>query len=146
MTNVFLCTSVKPDGSLTLPPFAVRGLGYQPGAVVRLTLPTDICAQECEGGGLLVKRVCGDDGSEGYTTYGGEINIPLALLSGASIPPGNEIIVLSSDGMLIIAAVGEGYQSDLADVLGCLMADLGYDPETVEAVEAALPILRGATP
>jgi len=139
MSNVYLSATVNPDGSLTIPGFAVRGLGYLPGGEVHLALPTEMCAHACEDSELLIRRVCDDYSGEGYSTEGSEINIPLELLNESDIPAGNEISVLSCSGMLIIAAVSNGLQRDLTDELGCFMAELGYDPESVETVQAALP-------
>jgi len=139
MSYIYLSAPVKGDGSLTIPSFAVRGLGYKPGADVNLALPTEICDADCEDSELLIKRVCDDYSGEGYTTEGGSINIPLELIRGAGIRPGSMISVLSSDGMLIIAATDDGRQSDLTDELGCFMAELGHDPEKVESIRAALP-------
>lgn len=139
MSNVYLSATVNPDGSLTVPAFAVRGLGYQPGGEVHLALPTEMCDHACEDSELLIRRVCDEYSGEGYATEGSGINIPLERLNGADIPAGNEISVLSCSGMLIIAAVSNGLQRDFTDELGCFMAELGYDPESVETVQAALP-------
>jgi len=139
MSYVYLNATVKEDGSLAIPSFAVRGLGYLPGDDVNLALPTEICAVDCEDSELLIKRVCDDYCDQGYTTEGSTINIPLDTLRSARINPGSRISVLSSDGMLIIAVTGGGRQRDLADELGCFMAELGYDPDNVETLKAALP-------
>ena len=139
MSNIYLSATVKSDGSLTIPPFAVRGLGYQPGAAVNLALPADTCCADCKDSELLIKKVCNDYTGEGYTSDGDDINIPLELLRESGIRTGSEISVLFSDGMLIIAAVSGGRQRDLTDELGCFMAEIGYDPESVETHKAAMP-------
>ncbi len=120
MNKVYLNATVSDDGSLTIPAFAVRGLGYAPGEDVNLALPTEMCAAVCDDSELLIKRTCGDydDGGNGYTTEGDDINLPAKLLQDSGVPLGSEISVLASEGMLIIA---------------------GYDPELVQTVSAALP-------
>ncbi len=141
MNKVYLNATVSDDGSLTLPAFAVRGLGYAPGEDVNLALPTEMCAAVCDDSELLIKRTCGDydDGGDGYTTEGDDINLPAKLLQDSGVPLGSEISVLASEGMLIIAVTGDGRQRDLTDELGCFMNELGYDPELVQTVSAALP-------
>jgi hypothetical protein len=120
MSKIYLNTAVEKDGSLTIPAFAARGLGYKPGDRVQLTLP--------------VTRAAG-----GYTSDGAELNIPARLLRAAFVPAGSDISVLSASGMLIIAAASGGQQRDLTDELSCFMTELGCDPESVETAEAILP-------
>jgi hypothetical protein len=139
MSNVYLSAVVNSNGSLTIPAFAARGLGYQPGNEVQLALPTEMCSHCCNDSELLIRRVCDDYSGEGYSIDGMEINIPFKQLNDAKIPMGSEISVLSSEGMLIIAVASGGLQRDLTDELGCFMAELGYDPQSVETVKAALP-------
>ena len=133
MTNAYITVTVNDNGTLSIPAFAVRGLGYQPGAAVSLALPTEICSAECEASALLIRRVCDDYSGEGYTTENNMINLPLELLEAADIETGSAISVLSSDGMMIIAVTSGDIQRDLTDELGCFMAELGYDPESVES-------------
>ena len=85
MNNVHLSASVNVDGSLAIPSFAVRGLGYTPGAAVNLVLPIETCSANCTDSELLLRRVCSDYDGEGYTTDGETINIPLELLQDAGI-------------------------------------------------------------
>lgn len=139
MTNVYLTVTVDGDGTLTIPAFAMRGLGYRPGKDVQLALPTEICSADCDDSELLIRRICDDYSGEGYTTEGDTINIPLELLEATGIKTGSDISVLSSDGMMIIAVTDGERQRDLTDELGCFMAELGHDPECVETLEAALP-------
>ena len=139
MNNVFLTATVNDDGSLTIPAFVARGLGYLPGGDVHLALPTEICSEECIESTLLLQKICDDYIGKGYTAEGETINLPPELLNNAGISLGSDISVLSSDGMLIIAVTGGGHQRDLTDELGCFMAELGYDPESVETLGAALP-------
>jgi hypothetical protein len=89
-----------------------------------------------DGGSPAVPADCG---VKAYTAEGDAINIPLKLLENAGIPPDNAISVLSSDGVLIIAAANCGHQRDLTDELGCFLEELGFDPETVETIEPAIP-------
>jgi len=138
MSNVYLSAAVNPDRSLTIPAFAVRRLGYLPGDEAHLALPVEICARACDDSELLISRVCDDYSDKGYTTAGAEINIPLKLMTEAAIPAGSEISALSSAKMPVIAAVNDGLQRDLTDEPGCFMAELGYDPESVETAQAAL--------
>jgi hypothetical protein len=139
MSKVYLSMKINDDGSLTIPAFAARGLGYEPGEEINLTLPVRHCLCDCEDNELFLSRCCGDAECGGYTSDGDELNIPARLLCEAGIPAGSGVSVLSAEGMLIIAAGGDGMQSDLTDELGCFMAELGYDPESVETSEAALP-------
>ena len=139
MKSVYLTATVNNDGSLTIPGFAVRGLGYKEGSNINLVLPTDICCADCEDSELLIKRVCDNYNGEGYTNDGDVINIPGSLMKDAGIWVGSKISVLSSKGMLIIATASEGRLRDLTDELGCFMAELGYDPEIVETLNAAIP-------
>jgi antitoxin component of MazEF toxin-antitoxin module len=139
MKNVYPTATVNPDGSLTIPAFVVCGLGYPPGGEVRLALPEEMCGHACEDGELPIRRVCDEYGDGGYTAEGDAINIPLGLLKAAGLKAGSEISVLSSDGMLIIAATGDDSLRDLTDELGCFMAELGHDPESVETLEANVP-------
>jgi hypothetical protein len=142
MCKAYLSAVVNGDGSLTIPAFAVRGMGYAPGDEVGLAIPTETCAAACGGSGLLIRRVCGSfqGGGNGYTTEGDEINLPEKLLTGCGVPLGSEISVLSADGMLIIAVTGDDErQCDLTDELGCFMEELGFDPELVQTVPALMP-------
>ena len=139
VNNAYTSAIVNEEGTITIPAFIARGYGYLPGDEVPLVLPTDCCTQNCEESGLLIKQICGDCDSDGYTTDGDDINIPLWMLGETGIPVGSEISVLRSDGMLIIAAISGGHQRDLTDELGCFMTEIGHDPEIVETIEAALP-------
>jgi hypothetical protein len=132
MSNVYLSATVNKDGSLTIPAFAVRGLGYKKGDEVSLAVPTENCACRCADSELLIARVC--DERTGYTTDGDELSIPAALLQNAGIPLDNAFSVLSAEGVLVIAAAANGLQRDFTDEIGCFLEELGYDPDTVETV------------
>jgi len=139
MNYVHLTATVDKDGSLTIPAFAVRGLGYKPCTTISLALPTETCSADCADSELLIRKVCDNYKGEGYTTEGEEVNIPLELLQVADICAGGKISVLTSDGMLIIAATSDERQRDLTDELGCFMSELGYEPECIETLTPALP-------
>ncbi len=141
MDKVYLSATVNKDGTLTIPAYAVRGLGFLPGRQVDLALPAELCDCACGGSELHLQRMCGqaEDFGGDYTTEGCAINLPEEMLERAGIPLGSDISVLSADGMLLIAVSGDGMQEDLTDELTCFMEELGYDPETVEILEAALP-------
>jgi hypothetical protein len=140
MKNVHFQSTVKTDGSFTVPAFAARGLGYLHGERVKISIPTDSCGYGCEDSVLALDRVCNDeDCDQSYTTEGGDINIPIEVFEDAGLPLGGDILVLVSDGMFVIAAAEKDHQSDLTDALSCLMEELGYDPENVERISSALP-------
>jgi hypothetical protein len=137
---MYLTVTADADGRLTLPAFAARGMDCAPGETVKIKL--NLAADTGEDGkppSEQAARVRGEYGADGYTVSGGVINLPIKLLNDAGIPLGNEISVLSSDGVLIVAAANGGRQRDLTDELGCFMAELGCDPECVETVEVTLP-------
>jgi hypothetical protein len=140
MKNVHFESTVRKDGSFTVPAFFVRGLGYLPGEKVTLSVPVDSCGYGCDESVLALDRVCNDEDCEqSYTTEGGDINIPIAVFEDAGLPLGGDISVLVSDGMFVIAAAEKEHQADLTDALSCLMEELGYDPESVEKISSALP-------
>jgi bifunctional DNA-binding transcriptional regulator/antitoxin component of YhaV-PrlF toxin-antitoxin module len=130
MNNVYLTAAVNKNGALTIPAFAVRGMGYEPGDKVNINIPLGGCPSKCEDSELLLSRGCG--AADNYTTDGEDVNIPARFLAGAGIAPGSEISVLSADGALVIAAAANGMQRDFTDEIGCFLEELGYDPETVD--------------
>jgi hypothetical protein len=68
---------------------------------------------------------------QNYTTFGERLNIPGGLLIDAGLALGTEITVLAADGMLLVAAVEGDRLPELTDELGCVMSELGYDPELI---------------
>jgi hypothetical protein len=117
MSKVYINATVSKDGSLTIPAFAARGLGYEPGDEVCLALPTDLRSCDCQESELLVTPVCAADEEE----------VPTRQEAGVSL--------LCSDGMMIVAVTEKEHIQDLTDALSCLMEELGFDPETVETVK-----------
>ena len=86
MSKIHTTVRVGVDGSLTLPAFFMRGMGYEPGEEVPITTPANQYICDCDANSLLVSRVCGDAGCAGYTSEEPELNLPADLLAEASIP------------------------------------------------------------
>ena len=124
MSKVYLSATVDSDGALTIPAFAVRGLGYEPGDEVNLTLPVTQAICDCDDNELFLSRCCAEAECGGYTNDGDELNIPARLLCDAMIPAGSEISVLSADGALLIIAAEEPLD-ELPLELTCFLAELG---------------------
>ena len=95
MSKIHTTVRVGVDGSLTLPAFFMRGMGYEPGEEVPITTPANQYICDCDANRLLVTRTCDDAECTGYTSSGMELNLPAALLSEASIPVGEEVAVLA---------------------------------------------------
>ena len=106
MSKIHTTVRVGVDGSLTLPAFFMRGMGYEPGEEVPITTPAN-------------QYICGM-----------ELNLPAALLSEASIPVGEEVAVLAADGALIIVPSTEELR-ELSVELCCLLNELGISPLTI---------------
>lgn len=87
MSKIHTTVRVGVDGSLTLPAFFMRGMGYEPGEEVPITTPANQYICDCDANRLLVTRTCDDAECTGYTSSGMELNLPAALLSEASMPP-----------------------------------------------------------
>lgn len=130
MSKVHTSVKIRKDGSLVLPAFVMRGMGYAPGEEVPITTPADQYICDCDANSLLVSRVCGDAGCAGYTSEEPELNLPADLLAEASIPVGEEIIVLAADGALIIATAPEEIK-ELPLEFCCLLNELGISPLSV---------------
>lgn len=130
MSKLHTSVKVSKDGSLVLPAFIMRGMGYAPGEDVPITTPADQYICDCDANSLLVSRVCGDAGCAGYTSEEPELNLPADLLAEASIPVGEEIIVLAADGALIIATAPEEIK-ELPLEFCCLLNELGISPLSV---------------
>lgn len=62
MSKVHTSVKIRKDGSLVLPAFVMRGMGYAPGEEVPITTPADQYICDCDANSLLVSRVCGDAG------------------------------------------------------------------------------------
>ena len=124
MNKVYLSATVNEDGTLTIPAFAVRGLGYEPGDEVNMTLPVQQCICDCEDNELFLSRCCGEAECSGYTCDGDELNIPPQILCEAGIPVGANVTVLSADGALVIIAA-EDELEDLPLELRCFLSELG---------------------
>lgn len=124
MNKVYLNATVSEDGSLTLPAFAVRGLGYEPEEDVNLTLPVHHCLCDCEDNELFLSRCCGEAECSGYRSDSDELNIPAQLMCEAAIPTGTDITVLAADGALLIIAA-ENELEDLPLELSCFLGELG---------------------
>ncbi len=133
MNKVYLSATVNEDGSLTIPAFAVRGLGYEPEEEVSLTLPVHPCLCDCEDNELFLARCCGEAECSGYTSNGGELNLPPQLLCEAGISTGTDVTILSADGALLIIAA-ENELEDLPLELRCFLEELGISTLSFQRV------------
>ena len=124
MSKVYISATVNSDGTITIPVFAARGLGYEPGDEVNMTLPVEQTICDCDDNELFLSRCCSEAECSGYTSDGDELNIPARLLCDAMIPAGSEISVLSADGALLIIAAEEPLD-ELPLELTCFLAELG---------------------
>ena len=115
MSKIHTTVRVGVDGSLTLPAFFMRGMGYEPGEEVPITTPANQYICDCDANRLLVTRTCDDAECTGYTSSGMELNLPAALLS---------------DGALIIVPSTEELR-ELSVELCCLLNELGISPLTI---------------
>ena len=82
MSKIHTTVRVGVDGSLTLPAFFMRGMGYEPGEEVPITTPANQYICDCDANRLLVTRTCDDAECTGYTSSGMELNLPAALFRG----------------------------------------------------------------
>lgn len=130
MNEMHMKATVNEDGTLTIPAFAVRGLGYEPGNQISIIVPTNQYLCDCPENELFIGRVCGDASCSGYTSDSDDLNIPARLLADASIPMGEDVTVLVAEGALLIVATEE-LLDELPVELCCLLNDLGISPQTV---------------
>lgn len=70
MSKIHTTVRVGVDGSLTLPAFFMRGMGYEPGEEVPITTPANQYICDCDANRLLVTRTCDDAECTGYTSSG----------------------------------------------------------------------------
>ena len=124
MNKVYLSASVNDDGTITIPAFAVRGLGYEPEDNVNLALPVTQTLCDCKDNELFLSRCCGEPECSGYTSDSDELNIPTKLLCEAAIPTGSGISVLAADGALLVIATEKSLE-DLPLELTCFLGELG---------------------
>ena len=68
MSKIHTTVRVGVDGSLTLPAFFMRGMGYEPGEEVPITTPANQNICDCDANRLLVTRTCDDAECTGYTS------------------------------------------------------------------------------
>ena len=68
MSKIHTTVRVGVDGSLTLPAFFMRGMGYEPGEEVPITTPANQYICDCDANRLLVTRTCDDAECTGYTS------------------------------------------------------------------------------
>lgn len=132
MNNVYFSVCVNEDGSLTIPAFAARGMGYQPGDSVSLAMPVSqpACDTFCCDDELFISRGCTDAICSGYSVEGCGVNIPARLFAVADIPIGTPINVMAGDDVLILVA-GTGMCEDLPCEIDCLLNELGIDAPCV---------------
>ena len=130
MNKAYFKGLINSDGTLTIPAFAARGLGYEPGDQVSIAVPTNQYICDCPESKLSIGRVCGDTSCPGCTSNSNDLNIPARLLADASIPAGEDITVLVAEGALLIVATEELLE-DLPVELCCLLNDLGISPLAV---------------
>lgn len=124
MSKVYLSTTVNDDGSMNIPNFAVRGLGYKPGDKVNITLPVAQSICECNASELFLSRCCAESECSGYTSDSEELNIPTQLLCDAMVPVGSRISIISADQTLVIVVTEEASE-ELAMELSCCLDELG---------------------
>jgi len=124
MSKVYISAAVGANGALTIPSFAVRGLGYGPGQEVNMTLPVKQTICDCNESELFLSRCCAESECSGYTSDGIDLNIPAKLLCDAMIPAGSDISVLSADGALLVIAA-EAPLDELPLELKCFLSELG---------------------
>ena len=124
MNKIYLSAAVNDDGTITIPDFAARGLGYEPGDNVNLALPVTQTLCDCSDNELFLSRCCGEPECSGYTSDGEELNIPARLLCEAAIPTGSDISVLAADGVLLVIATEKSLE-DLPLELSCFLGELG---------------------
>lgn len=130
MEQVFFNETVHPDGTLSLPAFAMRGLGYEPGDEVTVTIPTSQYLCDCLHNQLFIGRICSDTSCLEYTCNGEKLNIPASFLAKAAIPMDGNITVLAADGALLIVATEEMLE-ELPIELCSVLNDLGISPVTL---------------
>lgn len=76
MSKIHTTVRVGVDGSLTLPAFFMRGMGYEPGEEVPITTPANQYICDCDANRLLVTRTCDDAECTGYTSSGNSASAP----------------------------------------------------------------------
>lgn len=132
MSNVFFTVSVNKDGSISIPTFAVRGMGYLPGDSISLAMPVEqpTCDQFCSDDELFVARGCSDAVCSGYSVQGNHVNIPSRLFAEAGIPMGSKMSIMAGDGALVMVA-GTGDCEDIACEIDCLLNELGIQAPCV---------------
>lgn len=130
MSKIHTSVKIREDGSMVLPAFLMRGMGYESGEEVPITTPADQYICDCDANSLFVSRVCGDAGCTGYTSEYPELNLPASLLAEASIPAGEDISVLAVDGALIIVPATEELR-ELSVEFCCLLNELGVSPLSI---------------
>lgn len=126
MANVYFSATVGTDGSLTIPAFAMRGLGLEPGDEVGLAVPLDLpaCGFDCACDELFLSRCCADIVCGGYTTEGDTANIPSRLFARADIPIGGSVYAMAGDGALVLVASSED-GADLSAEIYEFLGELG---------------------
>lgn len=128
--NVYVTATVNDDGTMSIPAFAVRGLGYTPGEQVNAAIPVRQCICECEDNELFISRCCPEAECAGYRSDGDDLNIPARLLCDANIAAGTDIAILAAEGALVLMAVEDALE-DLPVELCCLLNELGISPMAV---------------
>ena len=131
MSKVYFSATVNQDGSLTVPAFAMRGMGHSPEDTVHIATPTNIpdCGFECFTDELFIGRCCSDTICSGYTSDGEDVNIPAKLFADAGVPAGSEVTILAGDGALVLVA-GTGDAAGLPEAITELLVDLGLEVDT----------------
>jgi hypothetical protein len=128
MGKVYFSLTVNGDGSINVPAFAIRGLGYAPGDSVSLIVPAEQPPCDCESreDELLLSRYCAGAPTAGYTTDGEEVNIPARMFAKAGLPAGTTVYAMTGDRALVLAA-GAGDCEDLPEKIAGLLDDLGIE-------------------
>ena len=79
MSKIHTTVRVGVDGSLTLPAFFMRGMGYEPGEEVPITTPANQYICDCDANRLLVTRTCDDAECTGLAMMNGFLSGSVAL-------------------------------------------------------------------
>ena len=128
MSKVYFSATVNEDGTLVVPAFAVRGMGFKPNEEVAMSVPVEqpVCGLECGCNELFIGRCCGESDCGGYTSDGSEVNIPARMLAKASLPVGTEVHVITRENALVLVA-GANIHAGLADEVQALLEELGME-------------------
>lgn len=135
MSKVYFSIKVAEDGSMTIPAFAARGLGFEPGDEACLNVPLEApdCDGSCGCNGLFLGRCCDSPLCTGYTSDGDTLNIPAAMLAEGGIPVCGVFTMIAGDKALVLVA-GTDEFVDLDEEIGELLCELGADTVEIRSI------------